>query len=666
MTQKPDPEETMGKIDLDMDVEPLRRRDDPVADDSGKPNPSSRFADENDEPLFADKTQPVHARSEEPEEAEGAGWGDGGWEDNDDWDEDDDDWGDDEFDEAEAAAEAAAQEEKAHLVGEIRDAVGAVSHIKPEDERRISAPRKISEPQSWEDDEEFGRKALARNHLGGGQNMAEDRLLQETNSQFGDSESSRRRSAMAHLKAAAAATKADRVLKHVVGRDPTADPDEQSPYRDDLAKVVRPRSTSRPISRPVSRPRSQPAEWDQGTSDDDAAMFAAASEESLEENVTSEALDADAAENAERLANAPEDMSADDFADDNFFGDGFSSDYDDDGVEDDIEYHSFDGDDADETISDAADVEEDKIEANGAESDAGVEDEADWSNRFAEDDDEILSEENFAPAGAVDERDDFDAGIEEPVQSAELEGPEDLSDDLSQDDDFDGPVPSSVVSEAVAFANAPLEDETPDEDEIVRRKIAEMSGGNAPAPEASHDTSDDQPIVNVAAAVTGRAGGGRTGGRVKTRLLGFQTPDDETSDVFEAAKTASAANQTQFPVGWIVVIEGPGRGSCFTIFNGVSQIGRGEDQPVRLNFGDNSISRNNHAAIAYDDEQGKFFLGHGGKSNLVRLNGTPVLSTEEMTTGDQIRIGETSLKFVSLCGEDFTWKSTETEGHEAG
>ena len=98
--------------------------------------------------------------------------------------------------------------------------------------------------------------------------------------------------------------------------------------------------------------------------------------------------------------------------------------------------------------------------------------------------------------------------------------------------------------------------------------------------------------------------------------------------------------------------------------HGVSQIGRGEDQAVRLDFGDTSISRNNHAAVAYDDEQGKFFLGHGGKSNLVRLNGRPVLSTEEMSNGDEIRIGETTLKFVSLCGENFTWKSSEGADNE--
>ena len=105
----------------------------------------------------------------------------------------------------------------------------------------------------------------------------------------------------------------------------------------------------------------------------------------------------------------------------------------------------------------------------------------------------------------------------------------------------------------------------------------------------------------------------------------------------------------------MVVVEGPGRGASFALMSGVSQIGRGEDQTVRLDFGDTSISRNNHAAVAYDDEQTKFFLGHGGKSNLVRKNGMPVLSTEELANGDTIRIGETTLKFIAMCGEEFRW-----------
>ena len=149
---------------------------------------------------------------------------------------------------------------------------------------------------------------------------------------------------------------------------------------------------------------------------------------------------------------------------------------------------------------------------------------------------------------------------------------------------------------------------------------------------------------------------------MKTRLLGFQADELAQKDVFEDEGKDQHSGISHLPVGWIVLIDGPGRGYCFTLHSGVSQIGRGEDQAVRLDFGDTSISRNNHAAVAYDEEQGKFFLGHGGKSNMVRLNGMPVLSTEEMANGDEIRIGETTLKFIALCGESFSWAS---EGNTA-
>jgi pSer/pThr/pTyr-binding forkhead associated (FHA) protein len=88
-------------------------------------------------------------------------------------------------------------------------------------------------------------------------------------------------------------------------------------------------------------------------------------------------------------------------------------------------------------------------------------------------------------------------------------------------------------------------------------------------------------------------------------------------------------------------------------------IGRGDDQVIRLDFGDNSISRNNHAAVAYDEEQNKFYIGHGGKSNIIRRNARPVLSTEELHHADLIRIGETTLRFVALCGSDFKWQTLE-------
>ncbi|NHB76350.1 FHA domain-containing protein [Rhodobacter sp. M37P] len=119
-----------------------------------------------------------------------------------------------------------------------------------------------------------------------------------------------------------------------------------------------------------------------------------------------------------------------------------------------------------------------------------------------------------------------------------------------------------------------------------------------------------------------------------------------------------------FPVGWLVIKDGPGKGASFALSEGVSQIGRGADQTVSLDYGDMAISRQNHAAIAYDGRTHEFHIGHGGKSNLVRLNGRPLLSTEPARDGDEIQIGETTLVLKVLCTPEFNWSRCEEEGDE--
>ncbi|MBS0123216.1 hypothetical protein [Thetidibacter halocola] len=72
------------------------------------------------------------------------------------------------------------------------------------------------------------------------ENKVEDddasRILDQTNTQLEEPEGNRRRSAIAHLRAAVAATRADKLL----GRKPDA-AEQTEPYREDLASVVRPR-----------------------------------------------------------------------------------------------------------------------------------------------------------------------------------------------------------------------------------------------------------------------------------------------------------------------------------------------------------------------------------------------------------------------------------------
>jgi hypothetical protein len=113
--------------------------------------------------------------------------------------------------------------------------------------------------------------------------------------------------------------------------------------------------------------------------------------------------------------------------------------------------------------------------------------------------------------------------------------------------------------------------------------------------------------------------------------------------------------------GWLVVVKGPGRGGFRPIYVGMNSIGREANQRISLSFGDDMISREEHAFIAYDEEARRFYLQHGGKANLVRLGGRPVLSPTELEPYDLIRIGKTTLRFIPLCGPDFAWSDEVTD-----
>ncbi|KIT15280.1 FHA domain-containing protein [Jannaschia aquimarina] len=188
-------------------------------------------------------------------------------------------------------------------------------------------------------------------------------------------------------------------------------------------------------------------------------------------------------------------------------------------------------------------------------------------------------------------------------------------------------------------------------------------------------TADLLARANQAEPAAGGGAGPAKRPRNKTRLLGFDTSAGDATAALApasampepaeepAAEAVATAGPAMFPTGFVLIVEGPGRGSAFPIFAGMSSIGRGADQTVRLDFGDATISRAGHAAIVYDTESREFLLGHGGKSNIVRLNGSPVISNEALSSGDEIRLGETTLRFVAICGDQFDWADTD-EGED--
>lgn len=167
--------------------------------------------------------------------------------------------------------------------------------------------------------------------------------------------------------------------------------------------------------------------------------------------------------------------------------------------------------------------------------------------------------------------------------------------------------------------------------------------------------------------------GSRRTSRTRTRVLGFEPQASAVVPLFGTGRmedisdsltgpAGSPPQRVMFPTGWLAVTRGPGRGAVFALASGVSPIGRGADQTVALDFGDMAISRVAHAAVSYDATTHRFRIDHGGKSNLVRLNGKPLLATEAFVDGDEIQIGDTTLMLRVLCSAAFNWTEAEAEG----
>ena len=110
------------------------------------------------------------------------------------------------------------------------------------------------------------------------------------------------------------------------------------------------------------------------------------------------------------------------------------------------------------------------------------------------------------------------------------------------------------------------------------------------------------------------------------------------------------------PVGWLTIVEGPGRGRVATLGIGVNRIGRGEGERVSLAYGDQTISEKNHATIAYEPRTRKFYIAHGDGTNLTYVDGEPVLAQRELEASMHVQMGETVLRFVPLCGDGFSWE----------
>ena len=139
----------------------------------------------------------------------------------------------------------------------------------------------------------------------------------------------------------------------------------------------------------------------------------------------------------------------------------------------------------------------------------------------------------------------------------------------------------------------------------------------------------------------------------QTRLVGARRNKDKDDKMQERAKQADAMLDPV--VGWLVVVHGPGAGNSVRLSYGMNAIGRDKESQVTLDFGDDQITRIGHANLIYDPKNCKYYIQHGGGNNLTYLNDAPVLAPTELKGQEHIVLGDTTLRFMPLCGEDFDW-----------
>ncbi|MEO0384344.1 MAG: FHA domain-containing protein [Pseudomonadota bacterium] len=138
-----------------------------------------------------------------------------------------------------------------------------------------------------------------------------------------------------------------------------------------------------------------------------------------------------------------------------------------------------------------------------------------------------------------------------------------------------------------------------------------------------------------------------------TRLVSpLKAPGDDKTEAMQSEDRLVAP-----VVGWLVVVDGPGRGTGIPFGAGMNAIGRGADNAVVLDFGDEDITDDPHAFIVYDEEKRSFHVTHAGQNSVVRLDDQPLLEAKHIDNGAHVRIGQTTLRFTAFCGSGFDWSS---------
>jgi len=166
--------------------------------------------------------------------------------------------------------------------------------------------------------------------------------------------------------------------------------------------------------------------------------------------------------------------------------------------------------------------------------------------------------------------------------------------------------------------------------------------------ELAHTVSDIGKTQGSPADYQDRANSGPT--------IGDYEPSDFEGATIGYYQTPEGENFAPI-VGWLVCTEGPNKGRDYKICaransNFISRV-PGKNISIVIS-GDDSISRDQHAEILYDQDDNTFSLIRK-VSPAVKIGDKKVKVSEDLKAYDEITLGTSKFRFVPYCTGDIKW-----------
>jgi hypothetical protein len=147
-----------------------------------------------------------------------------------------------------------------------------------------------------------------------------------------------------------------------------------------------------------------------------------------------------------------------------------------------------------------------------------------------------------------------------------------------------------------------------------------------------------------------------------------ETPDQATQRYGAGRKVPAGTSETiRVPVkklgmdpivGWLVCIEGDGRGRDYRVKTERNFIGRSPSMDICIE-GDDAISREKHAILSFNPKNLRFSFAPGDGRGLIYHNGDEVNQPVELQPYDLLEMGASKFMFIPFCGEKFRWQEEQ-------